>query len=92
MGFKGVYITRFPDVLRRIYFTGALADTYGNYNIAFYYAGGVLILAGIMTLPVIRLSKWERSRKATLRDIAEDSIGKDTIKVACISHHLTTHL
>ena len=71
---------------------GALADAYGNYNIAFYYAGGVLILAGIMTLPLTRLSKWERNHKSTLRDLTEDSIRKDTTMVTCISLNVNTSM
>ena len=71
-------------------FVGALADAFGNYNIAFYYSGGVLILAGLMTLPLTRLSKWERGRKSNLRDISEDSIRKDANMVSCISYNNTS--
>ncbi|XP_033728826.1 monocarboxylate transporter 12-like isoform X2 [Pecten maximus] len=41
---------------------GSLADATGNYNDSFYFAGGVITVAGILCLPLRRILRWEKTR------------------------------
>ncbi|XP_071095527.1 monocarboxylate transporter 12-like [Haliotis cracherodii] len=42
---------------------GAIADTFGSYNAAFYLSGATLAMSGIICLPLRKLAAWERSRE-----------------------------
>ena len=70
-----------------VYFSGALADASGDYNISFYYAGGMLTLAGVMTLPIHKLSQWERSKNLSLPDIGVQKLKIEEATVHCISYN-----
>ncbi|XP_060068752.1 monocarboxylate transporter 12-like [Ylistrum balloti] len=43
---------------------GALSDASGNYDDAFYFAGGVITIAGVICLPLRRIITWEKKRLA----------------------------
>ncbi|XP_050415574.1 monocarboxylate transporter 12 [Patella vulgata] len=42
---------------------GAISDSTGNYDAAFYMAGSVLAMAGIICLPLRRIASWEDEKK-----------------------------
>lgn len=46
-----------------LFLAGALSDSTGNYNAAFYLAGITLALSGIICLPLRRIAKWEFSKQ-----------------------------
>ena len=41
---------------------GLLYDIYGRYNVPFYFAGGAMLLSGILSMPLRKLSQWERKK------------------------------
>ncbi|XP_033758335.1 monocarboxylate transporter 12-like [Pecten maximus] len=43
--------------------SGALSDISGSYNMAFYFGGTSLVLGGLISLPLRRLSEWERRKQ-----------------------------
>ncbi|XP_046580867.1 LOW QUALITY PROTEIN: monocarboxylate transporter 12-like [Haliotis rubra] len=42
---------------------GAIADTFGSYNAAFYVSGSTLAMAGVICLPLRKLAAWEKARE-----------------------------
>ena len=48
------------------FITGALSDITGNYIGAFYLAGATILLAGIMCLPLRRITKWEYNKNCRM--------------------------
>ncbi|XP_069107892.1 monocarboxylate transporter 12-like isoform X2 [Argopecten irradians] len=51
---------------------GSLADSFGNYNGAFYFAGGLITLAGIICIPLRRIITWEKQRQSKRRKLKEN--------------------
>lgn len=44
------------------YILGSFADKSGDYSITFYMAGVSLALAGIICIPLRRISAWEKNK------------------------------
>ena len=70
-----------------VYFSGALADASGDYNFSFYYAGGMLTLAGVMTLPIHKLSQRERRKQSSLPETGVQKLKIEEATVHCISYN-----
>ncbi|KAK7487224.1 hypothetical protein BaRGS_00021576 [Batillaria attramentaria] len=43
--------------------TGFLADATGDYSVSFHVMGGVVSLAGVVSLPLRRILRWEKHRR-----------------------------
>ena len=45
-----------------LWFSGAIFDATGSYTTSFMVSGGLIAVAGVICLPVRRISEWENSR------------------------------
>ncbi|OWF35485.1 monocarboxylate transporter 12-like [Mizuhopecten yessoensis] len=57
---------------------GSLSDVTGNYDVAFYFAGGVITVAGIICFPLRRIVTWESERHSKQRKFKESVPAADT--------------
>ena len=47
----------------------------------------MLTLAGVMTLPIHKLSQWERRKQSSLPDIGVQKLKTEEVTVHCISYN-----
>lgn len=61
--------------------TGSLADQTGDYSITFYIAGASLAMAGIICIPLRRISKWEKLNTENRQELIVNGKTVEEVKV-----------